>query len=136
MSSLDQLLEFVKEVEKFKTIERNHHTSNQNRIESNAEHSWHLALLILLFEDDLKDLDLIKIFKLALIHDLPEIYAEDKNPYRDDLSDKPAKENNAIATMRISLFLTFMSLTSLLGESSPACFLKTLLGGMPHTQSW
>jgi putative hydrolase of HD superfamily len=72
-------------------------------MESDAEHSWHLALLLTLLEDRTKSLDFIKIMKIALIHDLPEIYADDKNPYRDELEEKAENEKNAI--IKLSSYL-------------------------------
>ncbi|MCP4110940.1 MAG: HD domain-containing protein [Desulfobacteraceae bacterium] len=89
------ILEFLKEIEKFKTCERSCHTSDPNRAESDAEHSWHLALFLILFEKELGTADLLKMLKLALIHDLPEIYAGDTNPYRGDMTDKAENEKQA-----------------------------------------
>ncbi len=77
-SRTNQLLSFLKEIEEYKTIEREVYTSNPARAESNAEHSWHLAMFLLLFEKDLpKGLNHKKMLKLALMHDLVEIYAGD-----------------------------------------------------------
>jgi putative hydrolase of HD superfamily len=88
------VINFLKEVEKFKTCERTCHTS-ASRPESDAEHSWHLALFLLAFEDQLSGLDFSRMLKLALIHDLPELYAGDTNPYRGDVKDKEAQEMEA-----------------------------------------
>jgi|SRR3989344_2556808 len=74
----DEILSFLKEIEKYKTIERKTYSSNPARKESDAEHSWHLAMFIILFEKELPaNIDFKKMLKLALIHDLPEIYAGD-----------------------------------------------------------
>lgn len=46
---------------------------SQNRHESVADHSWHLALMVLLTEPYLcKKIDLLKTIKMALVHDLVE----------------------------------------------------------------
>ncbi len=88
---------FLKEIEKFKTCERVCQTSAEGRAESDAEHSWHLALLLLLLEEefDQQEIDHAKALKMSLIHDLPELYAGDTNPYRDDVSHKEEEEITA-----------------------------------------
>ena len=69
-----KILSFLKEIEKFKLIERRVYCSDLKRKESDAEHSWHLAMFIILFEKDIaKNLDIAKMLKMALIHDLAEI---------------------------------------------------------------
>ena len=58
-------LDFLREAEKLKDVLRSAHTSS-GRQESTAEHSWRLCLMALLFEDQLGDLDLLRV--LSLIH--------------------------------------------------------------------
>ena len=89
------VVDFLKEIEKFKTCERTCRTTDTTRAESDAEHSWHLATFLLLLEDELPEADFPKVLKLALIHDLPEIYAGDTNPYRSDLTNKEENEKAA-----------------------------------------
>jgi putative hydrolase of HD superfamily len=91
----EAVVDFLKEIEKFKTCERTCRTTDTTRAESDAEHSWHLATFLLLLEDELPEADFPKVLKLALIHDLPEIYAGDTNPYRSDLTNKEANEKAA-----------------------------------------
>lgn len=75
---INKILSFLQEIEKYKTVEREMFTSNLDRRESNAEHSWHTAMFFFLFEKELpKNLDMKKMLKLALMHDLVEIYAGD-----------------------------------------------------------
>lgn len=92
---LDAVIEFVKTVEAFKTCERDCRTTAGSRAESDAEHSWHLALFLMLLEKEFTDVDVHRIMKMALIHDLPEIYAGDTNPYRGDTAYKEEKEKKA-----------------------------------------
>lgn len=94
-----QIINFLKKVETFKTCERTCQTTSTNRAESDAEHSWHLAIFLMLLENDLENIDFAKLLKLALIHDLPEIYAGDTNPYRDNIENK--EENEKIAAKRL-----------------------------------
>ena len=91
----EAVVDFLKEIEKFKTCERTCRTTDTTRAESDAEHSWHLATFLLLLEDELPEADFPKVLKLALIHDLPEIYAGDANPYRSDLTNKEENEKAA-----------------------------------------
>lgn len=75
---INKILSFLKEIEKYKIVEREMFCSNLTRVESDAEHSWHLAMFLILFEKELpKNLDFKKMFKLSLMHDLVEIYAGD-----------------------------------------------------------
>lgn len=70
------IINFLKEIEKFKYIEREIYLNH--RKESDAEHAWHLAMFLVLFEKDLPcNLNKEKMIKMALIHDLVEIYAGD-----------------------------------------------------------
>ena len=62
---------FLKEAENLKNLIRSSHTSN-GRDESTAEHTWRLALLALVFEDELKYLDFSRVLKMCLVHDLGE----------------------------------------------------------------
>jgi putative hydrolase of HD superfamily len=92
---IDSIINFLKEIEKFKTCERVCQTTSIGRAESDAEHSWHLAIFLILLENEFESIDFGKLLKMALIHDLPEIYAGDTNPYRGDTDDKEEKEKNA-----------------------------------------
>ena len=94
-----QVVDFIKEVEKFKTVTRTCRTTGTDRAESDAEYTWHLVMLLMTLEDELQDVDFIKLLKLALIHDLPEIYAGDTNPYRDNVADKEEVEQLAAAKL-------------------------------------
>lgn len=75
---LKRIISFLKKIEKAKLIEREIHCSDLKRRESDAEHQWHLAMFLILFSKELpKDLDFNKMIKMALMHDLIEIYAGD-----------------------------------------------------------
>ena len=75
---IDQIISFLKEIDKYKTIERKIWCTGSERTESDAEHAWHIAMFVMLFDKDLpENLDRLKMLKLALIHDLVEIYAGD-----------------------------------------------------------
>lgn len=64
-------LDFLREAEKLKDVLRSAHTSS-GRTESTAEHSWRLCLMAIVFADQLAGLDLLKVLKMCVIHDLGE----------------------------------------------------------------
>lgn len=70
MNVIDQLT-FLQKAENLKNTLRSARTSS-GRNESSAEHTWRLCLMILTFEKNLEGLDVIKLLKLAVIHDLAE----------------------------------------------------------------
>lgn len=73
-----KILNFLKEIEKLKLVLRIPYLSDQKRRENDAEHSWHLAIMVLAFEKELSlKFDVAKAIKLALVHDLGEIYIGD-----------------------------------------------------------
>lgn len=96
---IQSTIAFLKSIERFKTCYRACRTTDPARPESDAEHTWHLAVFLLLLEDALEGVDFGKILKIALIHDLPEIYAGDTNPYRGDTANKAEKEKAAAKTL-------------------------------------
>ncbi|MFM0041729.1 HD domain-containing protein [Paraburkholderia sediminicola] len=69
--NLEGKLEFLREAEKLKDVLRSAHTSS-GRNESTAEHSWRLCLMAITFEDELGDLDFVRVLKMCVIHDLGE----------------------------------------------------------------
>ncbi len=71
LEKLSGRLEFLREAEKLKDVLRSAHTSS-GRTESTAEHSWRLCLMAIVFADELAGLDLLKVLKMCVIHDLGE----------------------------------------------------------------
>ncbi|NLB78841.1 MAG: HD domain-containing protein [Clostridiaceae bacterium] len=80
---LSKQLAFIIEVDKAKQILRNTILMDASRRENDAEHMWHLALGVLVFSEhaNSKELDLLKVLKMALIHDIVEIDAGDTYAY-------------------------------------------------------
>lgn len=75
---LQQQLTFILEIDKLKQIFRQTLLIDQSRRENDAEHSWHLAMMaILLAEYAPEKIDLLRVVKLVLVHDLVEIDAGD-----------------------------------------------------------
>lgn len=69
-----QQIAFIKEIDKIKYIQRKTKLFNSNRHENDAEHSWHLAMMtIVLAEHSNTPIDVLKVLKMVLIHDIVEI---------------------------------------------------------------
>jgi putative hydrolases of HD superfamily len=87
MSQLDRLkkqIDFIVEADKIQNIFRMNYTAEGSRRENDAEHSWHLALMaILLYEHANARVDLLKVLKMILIHDIVEIDAGDAYVYNE-----------------------------------------------------
>jgi putative hydrolase of HD superfamily len=100
-SQLIKQIEFIKEIDKLKYIQRRTKLFNSDRNENDAEHSWHLAIMaIVLSEHANAPIDVLKVVKMLLIHDLVEIDAGDTFIYDTQKShDNTAEER--IAAERI-----------------------------------
>jgi putative hydrolase of HD superfamily len=69
---------FIKEIDKVKYIQRKTKLFNSDRNENDAEHSWHLAIMaVVLAEHSNENIDVLKVVKMLLIHDIVEIDAGD-----------------------------------------------------------
>lgn len=69
---------FIHEIDKLKYIQRKTRLFNSNRSENDAEHSWHLAMMVMvLAEHSNEPIDVLKVMKMVLIHDIVEIDAGD-----------------------------------------------------------
>jgi len=64
-------LEFLREAERLKSTLRSGYTST-GRPESVAEHTWRLCLMVLVFSDEFENIDLLRLIKLCIVHDLGE----------------------------------------------------------------
>lgn len=79
---LKEQLNFLTEIDKLKKIRRRTLLLDQSRTENDAEHSWHLAMLVMtLAEYSNQPIDTLQTMKLVLIHDLVEIDAGDTYAY-------------------------------------------------------
>lgn len=69
-------LEILKVAEKLKCTTRHSWTSS-GRHESVAEHSWRIGLMALLMRDEFPNIDIDKVIRMCLIHDLGEAFTGD-----------------------------------------------------------
>ena len=82
MPRLEQQLAFSIELDKLKGVLRQSMLMDASRRENSAEHSWHLACLaILLQEHAAEPIDLTRVLKMLLVHDVVEIDAGDTFAY-------------------------------------------------------
>ena len=73
---------FILEADKEKNILRQTHLSGHGRRENDAEHAWHMAMMIYLLKEYANaEFDLAKTMMMALIHDIVEIDAGDTYAY-------------------------------------------------------
>ncbi len=99
---LKRQLSFLDEVEKLKLVYRRNRTIDRTRFENSAEHSWHVALtaLILAEHADTQQMDMFKVIRMLLIHDLVEIYAADTWLYDSNgTRDQAAREHHSAVTL-------------------------------------
>jgi len=82
MDTLDEQIQFLIEIDKLKTIERKAKIISGSRLENDAEHSWHLAMMALILHRQAnEEVDLFRVIKMLLVHDLVEIDAGDTFAY-------------------------------------------------------
>jgi putative hydrolase of HD superfamily len=130
----EKQLAFILEADKEKNILRQTHITGYARRENDAEHAWHMAMMIyLLREYSNEEFDVSKAMMMALIHDIVEIDAGDTYAY-DTAALETQKEREERAAERIygllpddqrdelrALFEEFEA-----GESAEARFAKTM----------
>ena len=79
---MDQQLKFTAEIDKMTSIIRRTSLIDKSRRENDAEHSWHIAVMAMLFEEYAKEpVDVSRAVKMCVVHDLIEIYAGDTFAY-------------------------------------------------------
>lgn len=125
----EQQISFILEADREKNIYRQTHISGYLRRENDAEHAWHMAIMIyLLREYANEDFDVARAMIMALIHDLVEIDAGDTYAYdRDALATQ--KEREARAADRI-----FGILPADQGEELRALFEEFEAGETPEAR--
>jgi putative hydrolase of HD superfamily len=92
---------FIKEIDKLKYIQRRTKLFNSDRHENDAEHSWHLAVMTLtLAQHADKPINVLKVLKMVLIHDVVEIDTGDIFLY-DSLKDHTNTDEERLAAKRV-----------------------------------
>jgi len=103
----EQLIKFLGILEKLKCNTR-HNWTTSGKQESVAEHSWRLAVLAMLMEDDFPELDMNKVIRMCLIHDWGEAITGDIPAFIKTKADEE-KEDDAIEALLKNLPETISS---------------------------
>lgn len=92
-------IEFIIEIDKMKQIFRQNVVIGTERNENDAEHSWHLAVMAILLSEYMeeKNINMLRVIKMALIHDLVEIYAGDTFCYDEKANEDKAEREKSSA---------------------------------------
>lgn len=75
-------IKFAITIDEMKNIFRRNLVADGSRRENDAEHSWHLAMLAMILEEySAEKINIERVLKIALVHDLIEVYAGDTFAY-------------------------------------------------------
>ena len=142
-NDLEKSFEFILELEKLKNIQRKVKPLGLERYENSAEHSWQvmfLALVLAGFSDEKINID--KVLKMLLVHEIGEIDADDTF-FFDDAARADAKEKELEAVKRICKILPDKMGTEILeiwrefefGDSAEAKYARAIDRTMPVLQN-
>lgn len=80
MTKIQEQIKFLMEIDKVKGILRQSVILGDiNRRENDAEHSWHMALCAIILKEyvEFDNINLEKVLKMILLHDIVEVYSDD-----------------------------------------------------------
>lgn len=98
-SDINSRLEFVRRAEQLKDTLRSGYTTN-GRTESVADHTWRLTLLVITFADLFPGIDLLRLLKICILHDLGEAVGGDiPAPSQVGMESKSDKERDDFQTL-------------------------------------
>ncbi|EHZ2742631.1 HD domain-containing protein [Vibrio vulnificus] len=102
MERLNKQLALLMELDKLKSVlRRTRVKSADKRLENSAEHSWHVALMALLMEEHTNEsVNICRVVKMLLLHDVVEIDAGDTFVY-DAVASKQQAEKELAAAQRL-----------------------------------
>lgn len=95
-------IRFITEIDKMKQVFRQNVVIGTQRNENDAEHSWHMAVMAVLLSQYSAEaqIDMLKVLKLTLVHDLVEVYAGDTFCYDEKgCEDKADREIKAAKSL-------------------------------------
>lgn len=83
VARLVRQIEFIAECDRLKEVFRQTINTHSRRAENDAEHSWHLCLCVIVLAEHANDrrLDVLRVLKMLIVHDLVEIDAGDTFAY-------------------------------------------------------
>lgn len=92
---------FLQEIDKLKSILRATPLADNSRLENSGEHSWHICMYAMVLADQAgADVDINRVIKMLLIHDIVEIDAGD-NPIHGDFDPKEQEAKELAAADRL-----------------------------------
>lgn len=106
MQRLNQQLEMLMEIDQLKNVlRRTRVKSAQGRFENSAEHSWHVATMAMLTQEHANaEVDIARVLKMLLLHDIVEIDAGDTFVY-DAVASKEQEQKELLAADRLFGYL-------------------------------
>ncbi len=140
---LEKCFEFIVEVEKLKAVTRRTKPPGLDRYENSAEHSWQIALLAVVLASSSKEpIEIERVVKMLLIHDLGEIEADDVF-FFDEAGRAAAKEAELRGVKRLFATLPERTGTEMLelwlefenGDSAEAKYARAVDRVMPILQN-
>lgn len=100
-AKFNKKLQFLILIDKMKSVYRQTLLADKSRRETDAEHSWHIALMAMLFSEFAPEgVDRERVIKMCLVHDLVEIYAGDTFCY-DKKAGEDKKEREMYAAEKL-----------------------------------
>lgn len=101
MTRLDKQMNFLREMDGLKKIGRQTYLKDGSRKENDAEHSWHLAMMALILTEYAgKEIDVLRVISMVLVHDVVELDAGDTYAY-DEIGNTTKREREVAAAERI-----------------------------------
>ncbi len=102
---LERQIEFILEIDRLKRINRRTYLTDTSRFENSAEHSWHIAVMAMVLAEHANqpDINMLRVIKMLLIHDLVEIDAGDTFAYDGNAREDKQEREQAAADRIFSL---------------------------------
>ena len=98
-TELTGVLEFLRAAERLKNVHRSAWTSAGAR-ESVAEHTWRLCLMAVVLSDEFESIDVGRLLKMCIVHDLGEAIGGDIPAiHQDPAAPKSAEERRDLITL-------------------------------------
>ena len=102
---LQKQFAFLREIDREKQVVRRTPLADNSRMENDAEHAWHMAVMALLTAEYAnEEIDLLRTISMILIHDLVEIYSGDTYAY-DEKAKESQRERELAAADRLFALL-------------------------------
>ena len=96
LSVIEKDISFILEVDKLKNIVRKSRNISNDRYENDAEHSWHACMMAIALQDYANSLvDMGRVLKMLIVHDIGEIGSGDIIVYNKNKADVLNEQESA-----------------------------------------